>query len=225
MAQKLAYMETKCWICLHNINSLNIDSWINMRWTVSSYINHGVCNTESCLNKVFEMYVNQHVTPAQNQKELQEIEHFSKTDNYPDGIFKHIMIFKIERKFDPKIFLALALYAITPYMLEVFSTRELIRHCVILLTQNTDHWDFFKLTKANRNIFFRTGIVDDQPLKIDFDPCNLLPRFLTNEKIRLKNMKFLTRIIVLPELCKNHIGRMMEMSPERIDNVVKVFSP
>ena len=95
--QPIYYMESKCWVCLHNIDSLNIDSWVNMCWTVSRYINHGVCNQESCLNKVFDLYINHHVTPAENQKELQEIEHFSKTGTYPDSIFKHIMLFKIEK--------------------------------------------------------------------------------------------------------------------------------
>lgn len=223
--QPIYYMESKCWVCLHNIDSLNIDSWVNMCWTVSRYINHGVCNQESCLNKVFDLYINHHVTPAENQKELQEIEHFSKTGTYPDSIFKHIMLFKIEKKFDPKIFLALALYAITPCMLEAFTPGQLIKHCVILLTQNTQHWEFFNLTKCNRNLFFRAGFVDDQPLKIDLDPCNILPRFFKDQKIRLKDMKFLTRVSVLPELCKNHTGRTMEMSPERINNVINVFSP
>ena len=220
----LAYMETKCWVCLFKNNNLNLDGWINMRWTTSPYINHGVCNQEGCLNRLMELYTQKHATPR-DQRQLQEIDHFSRTGEYPDSIFKHVIAFKCEKKFDPQLFLALTYYAITPFMLESFSLHQIINHCIKLLTQKTEHWEFFNLTRCNRNIFFRTKIVNDLPLQLDLDPCNMLPRFFTDQKLQLCKMNFLTRIIVLPELCRNHIGRVIQMSPARMQNVVRVFQP
>ena len=102
------------------------------------------------------------------------------------------MDWKIHQKFNIRVFIALLDWAITPFMLENFTTMELTEHAVRMCTIDHSGWEYFRLDDDDIDTIIRAKVVNEAPLEIDCDVYARLP-FKTRILVIVEDMKSLTQ--------------------------------
>ena len=114
------------------------------------------------------------------------------------------MDWKIHQKFNIRIFIALLDWAITPFMLENFTTMELTEHAVCMYTLDHSGWEYFQLGDNDIDTIIRAKVVNAAPLEIDCDVYARLP-FKSRTPVIVGDMKSLTQRVVkttYPRRCR-----------------------
>ena len=211
------YPLVQCWLCvLRKLSVLNNETWANQPYTETRNADYGICNEKGCL-ELFKRFRKSLVVggvgncPSIARRALESyVKSISPPYSHGDigvlenNTFQYIMDWKIHQKFNIRIFIALLDWAITPFMLENFTTMELTEHAVRMCTIDHSGWEYFQLDDNDIDTIIRAKIVNESPIEIDCDMYTRLP-LKSRVPVIVEDMKSLTQRVVkttYPRRCR-----------------------
>ena len=186
---------------------LNKETWTAQPDTETRNADYSICNEKGCLELFTQFRKNWVVDRVGTCPTLvrRDIESYVKSIRPPyshDDIevlkyntFQYIMDWKTQHKFNIRIFIALLEWAITPYMLENFTTMELTDHAMRICTLDHSEWEYFQLDDNDIDTIIRAKIVNESPIEIDCDMYTRLP-LKSRVPVIVEDMKSLTQRVV-----------------------------
>ena len=196
------YPLVQCWICVLRKGILNNETWVNQPYTETRNADYGICNEKGCLELFKRFRKSLAGCRACPASVIRSLESYVKSIRPPyshgdigvleNNTFQYIMDWKIHQKFNIRVFIALLDWAITPFMLENFTTMELTEHAVRMCTIDHSGWEYFQLDDNDIDTIIRAKVVNEAPLEIDCDVYARLP-FKSRIPVIVEDMKSLTQ--------------------------------